>query len=79
MASSQVVLIGEAAGTTSLRVWTRNGSQFTYEVAVRAFDIAQIVRDVQDLLAGERGITVRQVDGHVLIEAIPELATALQR
>jgi len=68
VASSQVVLIGEAAGTTSLRVWTRNGTQFSYEVAVRSFDIAQIVRDVQDLLAGEAGISVRQVDGHVLIE-----------
>jgi pilus assembly protein CpaC len=68
VAASQVVLIGEAAGTTSLRVWTRNGTQFNYQVAVRSFDISQIVRDVQDLLAGEPGISVRQVDGHVLIE-----------
>ncbi len=68
VASSQVVLIGQAAGTTSLRVWTRNGAQFTYEVTVRAFDVAQILRDVQDLLAGEPGISARQVDGHVLIE-----------
>ncbi len=68
VASNQVVLIGQAAGTTSLRVWTRNGSQFTYEVNVRAFDVAQILRDVQDLLAGEPGISARQVDGHVLIE-----------
>ena len=68
VASNQVVLIGEAAGTTSLRVWTRNGAQFSYQVAVRSFDITQIVRDVQDLLAGEPGISVRQVDGHVLIE-----------
>jgi Flp pilus assembly secretin CpaC len=36
--SSQVVLIGEAAGTTSLRVWTRNGTQFSYEVTVRSLD-----------------------------------------
>jgi pilus assembly protein CpaC len=68
VASNQVVLIGEAAGTTSLRVWTRSGTQLTYEVNVRAFDVAQILRDVQDLLAGEPGISARQVDGHVLIE-----------
>ena len=48
VASNHVVLIGEAAGTTSLRVWTRNGAQFIYEVAVRA-------------------ISVRQIDGRVLI------------
>ena len=68
VASNQVVLIGQAAGTTSLRVWTRSGTQFTYEVKVRAFDTAQILRDVQDLLADEPGISAKQVDGHVLIE-----------
>ncbi|HXA36702.1 MAG TPA: pilus assembly protein N-terminal domain-containing protein [Steroidobacteraceae bacterium] len=68
VASSQVVLIGQNAGTTSLRVWTRNGTQFTYEVNVRSFDVSQILRDVQELLAGEPGISARQVDGHVLIE-----------
>jgi len=79
VASNQVVLIGEAAGTTSLRVWTRNGTQFSYQVAVRSFDIAQIVRDVQDLLAGEPGIAVRQVDGHVLIEGDLNDARAASR
>ena len=79
VASSQVVLIGEAAGTTSLRVWTRAGTQFSYEVAVRSFDVAQIVRDVQDLLAGEPNISVRQVDGHVLIEGDYSNARAASR
>jgi hypothetical protein len=68
VASNQVVLIGQQAGTTSLRVWTRSGAQFNYQVKVRSFDTAQILRDVQDLLAGEPGISARQVDGHVLIE-----------
>jgi len=76
---SQVVLIGEAAGNTSLRVWTRNGVQFSYDVAVRSFDISQIVRDVQDLLAGEPEISVRQVDGHVLIEGDYSNARAASR
>lgn len=68
VASSQVVLIGESAGSTSLRVWTHAGTQFTYEVTVRSFDVSQILRDVQDLLAEEPGISAKQVDGHVLIE-----------
>lgn len=68
VASSQVVLIGQGAGSTSLRVWTRSGTQFHYEVTVRSFDVSQILRDVQDLLAGEPNISARQVDGHVLIE-----------
>jgi pilus assembly protein CpaC len=68
VALSQVVLIGESAGSTSLRVWTRPGTQFTYEVTVRSFDVSQILRDVQDLLAEEPGVSAKQVDGHVLIE-----------
>ena len=52
VASNHVVLIGEAAGTTSLHVWTRNGAQLSYEVAVRNFEISQSVRAVQDLLVG---------------------------
>jgi pilus assembly protein CpaC len=81
VASNQVVLIGAQAGTTSLRVWTRNGQQLTYRVTVRAFDMSQILRDVQDLLAAEPGISVKQVDGHVLIEGDytnPQTATRIQ-
>jgi pilus assembly protein CpaC len=64
----QIVLIGQQAGTTTLRVWVANSAQYNYEVRVRNDDTARIVRDVQDLLANEPGVTVRQVDGHVLIE-----------
>ena len=64
----QVVLIGEAAGTSTLRVWLRNGAQYSYEVTVRQDDTARILRDVQDLLVNEPGLSAKQVDGHVLIE-----------
>ena len=40
LGSNQVVLIGESSGTTSLRVWTRNGTQFSYQVAVRRWTFA---------------------------------------
>ena len=79
VASNQVVLIGRAAGTTSLRVWTRSGPQLDYQVNVRAFDVSQIMRDVQDLLAGEPQISARQVDGHVLIEGDYSNARAASR
>jgi pilus assembly protein CpaC len=68
VAANQVVLIGQQPGTTSLRVWTRGGKQLEYRVNVRPFDMAQVLRDAQDMLAGEPGITVKQIDGHVLIE-----------
>jgi pilus assembly protein CpaC len=64
----QIVLIGESAGTTTLRVWGGGGKQYAYEVTVRPDDTARILRDVQDLLASEPGLSARQVDGHVLVE-----------
>jgi pilus assembly protein CpaC len=79
IASDQVVLIGQSAGTTSMRVWTRSGTQFTYEVNVRSFDVAQILRDVQDLLADEPNLSARQVDGHVLIEGDYKASRAAAR
>ena len=75
----QVVLIGEGAGTTTLRVWVGTGAQYTYEVTVRNDDTARIVRDVQDMLASEPGLSVKQVDGHVLIEGDYSSATTASR
>ena len=55
VAANQVVLIGQQPGTTSLRVWTRGGKQLEYRVNVRQFDMAQVLRDAQDMLASEPG------------------------
>jgi len=79
VASDQVVLIAEKPGSSSLRVWTRDGEQFNYDVKVREFDIAQIFRDVQDLLAAEPGISARQVDGRILIEGNYSTSKAASR
>jgi pilus assembly protein CpaC len=81
VSSNQVVLIGQRPGSSSLRVWTRNGKQYTYEVTVRDFDIAQILRDTQDMLGSESGISVRQLDGHILVEgdySNPRTASRIQ-
>ena len=66
--SGQVVLIGQSAGTTTLRVWTRAGNQQAYEVTVRNNEAVRAARDIQDILAAEAGLKVSQYDGHVLIE-----------
>src|SRR5690242_13471399 len=66
--SGQVVLIGQAAGRTTLRVWTRAGNQQSYEVTVRTNEAVRAARDIQDMLAAEPGLKVSQYDGHVLIE-----------
>jgi pilus assembly protein CpaC len=64
----QVVLIGQSAGTTTLRVWAGGGGQYAYEVTVRNNEAVRVARDVQDMLASEPRLKVTQYDGHVLIE-----------
>jgi pilus assembly protein CpaC len=64
----QVVLIGQAAGSTTLRVWAGGGTQYDYEVTVRNDEAARAARDIRDILADEPGLKVTQYDGHVLIE-----------
>ncbi len=64
----QVVLIGQAAGSTTLRLWAGGGTQYNYEVTVRDNEAVRIARDIQDMLANEPGLKVTQYDGHVLIE-----------
>lgn len=66
--SGQVVLIGQSAGSTTLRVWTRSGNQQSYEVTVRNNEAVRAARDILDMLAAEPGLKVSQYDGHVLIE-----------
>lgn len=65
--SSQVVLIGQNVGTTTLRLWA-GGGQYAYEVTVRNNEAVRIARDIQDMLASEPGLKVTQYEGHVLIE-----------
>jgi pilus assembly protein CpaC len=64
----QVVLIGQSAGTTTLRLWGGSGSQYAYEVNVRSNDAVRVARDIQDMLVNESGLKVTPYDGHVLIE-----------
>jgi len=71
-------VVGEGAGTTSLRVWTRNGPQFTYEVKVRSFDTAQILRDVQDCSPASPGFG-QTGRWHVLVEGDYSLAKTAAR
>jgi pilus assembly protein CpaC len=66
--SGQVVLIGQAAGSTTLRLWASRGAQYAYEVTVRSNDTVRAARDIQDMLVNEPALRVTPYDGHVLIE-----------
>ena len=51
----QVVLIGQAPGSTVLQLWLRDGSQRRIEVVVTASDLQATLRAVQGMLQGVEG------------------------
>ncbi|MDR2851846.1 MAG: pilus assembly protein N-terminal domain-containing protein [Burkholderiaceae bacterium] len=64
----QIVLLGEKAGTSSLHVWLRNGSQIHYEVTVSPDNTAKIADELRQLLSFDSGITVKAVGSRVVLD-----------
>lgn len=64
----QIVLIGEAAGETTLHTWLKNGRQIRQSVVVHAGHTGRLVEDLSVTLAKIPGIQVRQVADKVFIE-----------
>jgi pilus assembly protein CpaC len=64
----EVLLLAEAAGSTSLRLWLRDGRQQRVAVEVREVDLELRLAQVQRLLEGTRNIGARIAGEHILLE-----------
>lgn len=69
ISSSQVMLVGKKAGSTTLHIW-RNGGQFTYTVMVSGNDVGA-AQMIQDLL-GYPDVHVSVAGGKVILEGMVE-------
>ena len=71
----ELLLLGEAAGETSLRIWFKDGSEDAYRVLVAPKDIGQAASQMRDLLgADQKDVRVRIVGDHVVVDGknLPE-------
>jgi pilus assembly protein CpaC len=66
--AQQLVLLGQAAGDTTVHVWLKSGKQITYTVEVRPVRYEQLMADVSDLLKDVQGVHVRLVGDRVVLE-----------
>jgi pilus assembly protein CpaC len=64
----EVLLLAEAAGSTTLRLWLRDGRQQRVAVEVREVDLELRLAQVQRLLEGTRNIGARIAGEHILLE-----------
>ena len=66
--SGEVLLIPKEPGETDLQIWKPGGKKFTYRIRVMAGDMAAKKAIMQSVLGSFQGVTVRTVDGYVLVE-----------
>lgn len=65
----ELLLLGEAAGETSLRVWFKDGSEDAYRVLVAPKNIGQAASEMRDLLGkDQKDVRVRIIGDHVVVD-----------
>jgi pilus assembly protein CpaC len=68
VSDKQIVLLGESAGTTTLYVWLRNGTQINYEVTVSTDNASKTAAELRKLLSSDPGIRVEAVGDRLVID-----------
>ncbi|MHB1846484.1 MAG: type II and III secretion system protein family protein [Deltaproteobacteria bacterium] len=65
---SQVLVIGQSEGRTTLMIWKGNGQRISYTIVVRKIDPNEVVNEIKRLLGDREGITVRVVGDHIYLD-----------
>ena len=79
--AGELLLLGEAAGRTTLQLWLRDGSQHRVVVDVAANDMEATLRTVRELLEGVAGVGARLVGNRIVLDGLaagakmPDLGT----
>jgi pilus assembly protein CpaC len=77
--NSQIVLLAEAPGQTTMHVWLRNGRQLAYDVTVQAYRASKVLDDMQTMLKETPSITARTLGERIVLEGrYPNSETALK-
>jgi len=66
----QLLLMGEAAGSTTVQLWLRDGSRQRLRITVRDQDLQPLLEQVRRLLDGTRNITAHIAGTHVVLEGL---------
>jgi len=79
VSAGQLVLIGEAPGSTVLQLWLRDGRQHRVLVTVSPSDPDATLQAVRELLAGTEGVTARLSGRRIVLEGEAAGARARER
>jgi hypothetical protein len=68
LGSSQLLLVGQTEGRSTLLVWKADGTRHSYALSVRKKDPNETISELHKLLGDREGITVRMVGDRVIID-----------
>ncbi len=68
LGSTQVLIVGQAEGRTTLLIWKSNGSRLSYLISVRKKDPNEVIEEIKKLLGDREGITVRMVGDRIYLD-----------
>lgn len=64
----EILLIANAAGDTTLHVWTQDGRNHRIKITVRQNDMARVARDLRDFLGSMANVSTRGIGDNIVIE-----------
>ena len=68
VAANQLLILGEQAGTSTLHLWLKNGSERTMKVIVREADNSRTLEDIRRLLSSVDNVTARLAGARIVLE-----------
>ncbi|QRN93765.1 pilus assembly protein N-terminal domain-containing protein [Archangium violaceum] len=66
--NSQVLLIGQSEGKTTLLIWKSSGQRVSYLVTVRKQDPNEVISEIKKLLGEIEGVSVRMVGDRIYLD-----------
>jgi pilus assembly protein CpaC len=68
--SGEILLLGEAAGTTTVQLWLKGGTRHKLTVQVSELDLEERLEQVRTLLLGTRNISARVAGNRIVLEGL---------
>jgi len=68
LGTSQVLIVGQAEGRTTLLIWKSNGTRLSYLISVKKKDPNEVIEEIKKLLGDVEGISVREVGDRIYLD-----------
>lgn len=68
LGGSQLLIVGQGEGSTTLLIWKSNGARLSYLIRVRKEDPNKVIEEIKRLLGDREGITIRMVGDRIYLD-----------